>query len=76
MTAEFSSGIMKIYVLSYGLNYGPVDFLIVLWVFLFVGWFFPQTFWMSEVGFPALIQITGICLYIKCKSLCIHNPSL
>lgn len=40
MTAEFSSGIMKIYVLSYGLNYGPVDFLIVLWVFLSVGCFF------------------------------------
>jgi len=38
--------------------------------------FFLQPFWMSGVGFPALIQITGIYLYIKCKSLCIRNPSL
>jgi len=66
MSTEFYSGIMKYYVLHYGLNHAPVEFLIG---------FFP-TFWVPEVGFPALIQIIGICLYTRCKSLCIHNPSL
>lgn len=67
LSTELLSGITKCYVLFYGLNYAPVEFKLLL---------FSLTFRVSEAGFPALIQITGISLYIGCKSLCIHNPSL
>lgn len=57
------------------LCFGLWDKLCPFKIFNCLSFLFP-TFWMSEVGFPALIQITGIWLYIRCKSLCIHNPSL